>query len=219
MAIVTIFGDNDGYILSWAAANYSLARSGNNLSTGTTGTLNDVGLSGCSDPFSGGTWDYIYEGFYSFDTSGVVGPTAVALSLYVRSQVMNNPGAGINEVRTYDWGATLTTADWVAGASLAALPLVASWSRPVDFHTGHWGYKEFTPNGTALLTSLNLTGFSRYIVSSSRHRLGTSSGYSSDCNNFIDTFASVRQTGTTEDPKLVITTGTTPVGAWGAIRN
>lgn len=135
-----------------------------------------------------------YQAFLSFDTSAAAGTiTAVTLSLY-----------GINdssttdftlEARLYDWGATLTGADWRGAASFGALTLAASKA------TSGWAttaYNAMTSQA-ALLSNINQAGTTRFVLESDRYRTGaTPSG-----PEFVG-FAS-RDTGsTTTGPKLVI---------------
>lgn len=180
----TIFSDPahvDGYISAAPSTADGGASAGNVVQTG--------------DIFVGQQVGAAYEGFLAFNTSSVVGTiTAVTLSLW-----------GVNdssttdftvEARIYNWGTTLTEADWRSPASLAALTLVASRSTASGWSTS--GYNAFTSD-PAFLTNINQAGTTRLIICSSRHRAGnTPSG-----NEFVG-FRSVEQAGTTNDPKLVI---------------
>lgn len=135
-----------------------------------------------------------YEGFLSFDTSGVVGTiTAVTLSLYG-----NWDGSVTDftlEARVHDWGATLATDDWVDPANLGSKTLVASVSS-VGWNAA--GYNTLASQA-AFLTNINQSGATRLLLNSSRHRLGNSpSG-----DEYIG-FQSADTAGTTQDPRLVI---------------
>lgn len=220
MATVTVYPAVDGGISSTAvttaaATSFAAARNGTgSLVANTTATNHIVGHTGTTDFV-----DYytdVYELFLSFDTSTVVGTISnVALSMVAVGITMDN-FPGINEVRTKDWGATLETTDFVAGANLAALTLVASWDRATGYTSG----TRYTfISEAAFVGSINQSGFSRYMVSSSKTRLNVMPGYTMNGEWAADSFYVSERTGTTEDPTLVITTGTTPVGAWGAIQN
>ena len=176
----TIFGDvSDGYINAGGA---------NNASGDGVDTTGDI--------YTGQAPGGYYEGFLAFDTSTVVGTiTAVTLSVYG----MNDSSVTdfTLEARLHDWGATLTTADWVPGNQLGTKTLLAS------MNTSGWsaaGYNTLTSDA-AFLTNINQSGFTRVLMCSSRHRLGnTPSG-----SEFVG-YRSANQAGTTNDPKLVIET-------------
>src|SRR5690606_32148284 len=117
------------------------------------------------------------------------------------------------EARQRDWGASLTTADWVAGASLGGLPLMASLSTNAIGAIN--AYKTFTSE-PAFLTATNLkTGVVYLLLCSSRHRLGNSpSG-----DEYVG-FSMANTTGTTQDPRLTITHGspTPPLSMYYAMQ-
>lgn len=136
-----------------------------------------------------------YEGFIAFDTSAVVG-TITSVTLSLRGVVNSLSTNFIIEARLHDWGATVTTADWLARATLGTKTLVASKST-VGWSTA--GYNALTSEA-AFLTGINQSGFTRLVLCSDRHRNGLGSG-----NEWL-AFASADTADTTSDPKLVIET-------------
>lgn len=186
MTTLTVYADlADGQIQS-NNANYSTARSGSALAATTNSATYGVGQAPTY---------YIYEIFESFDTSSVpVGSqiSAVTLSLYLSSDTSTTDFT--HEARVFDWGASLTTADWIAGADLGNYTLVAT--RATSGIAA--GYNDFSD--VAFTSNINAGGSTRIIINSDRHRAGTTptqvetvSWYAAD------------QAGTTNDPKLVVT--------------
>lgn len=179
----------DGQIESFNAT-YSTARSGGTLTANTAGGSANVGqVAGYA----------CYEAFLSFDTSAIPDGdiiTAVTLSLDGTGAIDGSDTDFTINARVYDWGASLTTADWIAGASLSGNTLVASRS------TSGWnasGYNAFTSEA-AFLTAINKTGVTYLVLSSSRHEAGTTP----TGNEYVGV-ATADTTGTTHDPKLVVT--------------
>lgn len=114
---------------------------------------------------------FFNEGFVSFDTSAIP-DTATVLSATL-SLRLNGAAVGDTtytvQARLYDWGATLTTADYVAGASLSAKTLLATL--PVaSFVTT--GLAPMTSE-TAFISNINLTGKTRIILCTDRMVAGT----------------------------------------------
>jgi len=188
----TVFSTTaDGGVES-SSATYSLARSGNALVVNTTDT---------NFGYQGQTLAGIYfcrEMFYDFDTSSIADTDTIDSAVHSLYGHLNESTTDfIDECRLFDWGGTLTTADWVAGASLSGLTLLATFNTSGGWSTS--GYNDFTsdPNFVA---NINKTGFTYVMNSSNRHRLGTPdptgaervSAYNAD------------DAGTTRDPKLVV---------------
>lgn len=190
MTTATIYaGAADGVVQSDHTTVYSTARSGNNLNAGSGAAYGSVGQYG--------TIPYIcYEMFLSFDTSSIPdGATisAVTLSLYGKADASDTDFT-IN-ARAYDWGASLTTADWIAGASLSGNTLLATFATS-GFSAA--GYNDFTSE-SAFLTAINKTGTTYIVLSSSRHEgANAPSG-----NEYVSTYLA-DEAGTTKDPKLTV---------------
>lgn len=189
MTVTTVYAENDGIIQS-SATNYNTARSGNNLSVNTfqlsTGQLRD------------GTTRYIFQGKMSFDTSFLVPAdviSAAAIELYVYWDA--TPTDFTLEARQNDYGATLETGDYVAGASLSGLTLLASIGTS---GIGIDAYKTLTESGSSLRDALNRDGYTRMLLCSSRTRVGNDpSG-----DEYLDIRPS-SMSGTSQDPKITVT--------------
>lgn len=190
MATLTVYADSaDGQIYS-TDATYSTARTGAGLAASGVGTVLTVGQQ---------TGYYLYESFVSFDTSSIVDTatvTAADLSLVVA-------GSGLNtnftcEARLKNWGAGVTTADWVAGGSLSALTRVATKTSASGATTGT--RYSFTEDGTNFVNNVSLTGTTYLILVSDRLVAGNA-----PTNNEYISWKSSETAGTTDDPKLVVT--------------
>lgn len=153
-------GTIDGHLQSVNAA-YATARTGGTIGLDNTNTNIYIGQR---------TAYTVYEGYIQFDTSGLPDDctiTDVVLSLYGSGG--DAQGFTVN-ARAYNWGASLTTADWVSGADLHVLPLLATI--PQSVLKGAAAYHDFTSEA-AFLTNINKTGSTYIILSSSRHEEGT----------------------------------------------
>lgn len=194
MTVTTVFaGTNDGNISS-SNATYATARSGSGLVADTASIILTAG----GQDLSFTTYD-VYEGFFSFDTSPV--PDADTISAVVLSLKGDDAGSSPTfslQARVFNWGATLTTADWIAGASLSGNTLVAT------FATSGWSitaYNAFTESGTAFRTAINKTGTTFLMTCSDQTVSGTTP---TDTNQLVNVWMA-DNAGTTSDPKLVIT--------------
>lgn len=190
MASYTIFGATGDGVIESTNATYSTARSGSGLAATTVnvivGQTLDAGTYGC------------WEGFFAFDTSSIVDAetvTAVTFGMY-----------GLGDFSTTDftltaadsnWGATLTTADWVAGASLAGL---TTWGTLTSVGWGVESYNSLTGN-SSFMSGINKTGSTYFLVYSSRH-----SGNNTPTGTESVQVYGADEAGTTKDPKLDITT-------------
>ena len=130
------------------------------------------------------TYDYTtYESFLQFDTS-ILPDTAiidtVVLKLYYDMSIYGaDPDYGyymnyvthVVEARIKDWGTDVTSADWVAGASLSGLTKVAT--RSFAGGTYHYsGPKVFTSEA-AFAANINKTGITYLILCTDRQVAGT----------------------------------------------
>jgi hypothetical protein len=173
---------------------YATARAGSNLVVGNLADTNAL-----VGQYIAGSDYNIVEQFEFWDTS-IVGDSdtisAVDLSVY---GVQNSSDTDfIMNARLHDWGGTLTSADWVAGADLGAKTLLATYNTSSGFSIG--AYNAFTENGTAFRDNINKLGNTSIVVSSSRHE-----GNNTPTGNEYMYFNSADPGGTTQDPKLVVT--------------
>jgi len=196
--VTTIYsGTNDGDIYS-VAGTYTTARAGNELDPLAGGdTISIMQFQ------NAGTLYEIQEGFVSFDTSAIADAdmvSAVTLDMYLDAAILSTNFTV--EARYRSWSPTLTTADWVAGASLGTHPLMASIATASIGASG--SYKTFTSEAAFLTVTGIKTGVVDLLLCSSRHRLGNSPGSSGTTQETTRFFAS-DQSGTSQDPKLTIT--------------
>jgi hypothetical protein len=190
--VSTVFaGSADGSLYS-TSTTYSTARSGTALLSDNSSNELSVGQYFFSPDYG------CYETFLSFDTSAI-GGGVTAVELALRLTVDQSDTDFTIEARESAWTAGgLTTADWVAGASLGGLTLLASLNSSGIGATG--SYKTFTSQAAFLTATGMGTGTVAMLLCSSRHRgNNTPSGFEDV------TFNSADASGTTQDPKLTIT--------------
>lgn len=155
----TIYGDAaDGYIeSSGAASGYAACRNG----TATTLTADTVAVNGgVGQEFYGGSNYLIDEIFFGFDVTTFRAAYPTAIISTITLGVYAN-GAGVNghifEARLFDWGAGLTSVDFVPGADLGGKTLLGSFTNDAVA-----GAKTFT--GAGFATNLPSTGFYRMVI-------------------------------------------------------
>lgn len=185
-------GTSDGYLVS-VHATYATARS--TFSGGTS--VSDADTTMACGQMKPGDFQ-LYEMFVQFDTSAIDDSDAVSqavLSLYGTVDLSTTDFTA--EARLYDWGASLTVADWVAGASLSSLTRVATHAS-AGFATS--AYNDFTEDGSNFRSAVNTTGATRLILVSDRLVAGTE-----PTGNELWLVSTADETGTTQDPKLVVT--------------
>lgn len=164
MASIEIFCRQSGYITS-SNLTYATARSGGTLSA-VTNAPGNIGQDYNTPTLL--TY-YCVEGFYDFDTSILSGATisSATLRMYMLS---TNPQ--INEftleARLYDFGTSITTADYVPGASLSGNTLLATWN-DANFTTA----QRYNFTDVAMVANINQSGFTRMVLASDRLRLAT----------------------------------------------
>ena len=145
-----------------ANATYSTARAGSGL---TVDAVSDTTSGLVGQQLSGGTY-YCIEGFEAFDTS-VIPDGATVLSALLSLTPSGDFSATdfTVEARLHDWGATVDTSDWVAGADLGTKTLLASISS-ADYNAGGMDLA----SEAAFAANINKTGMTRILLCSSRHR-------------------------------------------------
>ncbi len=188
MTTYTIFSGTGDGVVSSINATYATARAGSGLTSGTGDPYLFIGQ------YNYGDYE-CDEGFISFDTSGVVGSVSSAtLSLWPRLLLgPPSPDFTVN-ARRLDWG-TLTTADWIAGASFSGQTLLATYTTVTGIYDA---YAAMTSQA-AFLTNINQSGTTGIILSSSRHE-----GNNSPSGMELLIVSSANESGTTQDPKLVV---------------
>lgn len=145
-----------------------------------------------------------FESFQQFDTSSLAGLTVDSVDFSVVPTTSNTHPARLLEVRLLDWGGSLVPGDFVAGSGLAALLLLASYDTDNGWFTSA---RMHFPDLPAFAANINLAGITRFMVSSSWHRLGTppTSG--------TERYLNRSPTRATDYPQLVVETAAPAGGA------
>ena len=137
----------------------------------------------------------VFESFLAFNTSSIPdGDTVSAAVLNLTSYADNSTTDFTLEARLYDWGASLTTADWVT--SLSSQTLLAHR----DTASGWTVNTAYDLTDDAFAANVSKTGSTRILLCSDHTTSNTAptglehvTAYSAD------------YTGTTRDPKLTVT--------------
>ena len=164
MASYLVYSElSDGYIKS-TNSTYSTARAGSNLSV----TDDDASTAfAIGQELDGSTYD-VRQAFFQFDTSFLQSDETVltaALRLYHPS---NTGSAHTLEVREHDWGASLGTGDFVAGANLGSKTLLAEYERSSSESAGNITY--FSTGDFP--DAINKSGNTRIMVHAKEQRTG-----------------------------------------------
>lgn len=189
MPSYTIYANTgDGYISSTSGA-YATAATGGSLSANSAASTAVIGQ-------TLSTFYTCYEGFFDFNTSSVVGVvTSATFNLHGSSDASTTDFT--MRCRLYNWGGTLTTADWIAYSALGGNTLLATFATS-GFSTS--GYNAFTENGTNLRDNISASTTSVVVSSSRQESLTTPTG-----DELVQVFTA-NQSGTSQDPYLAITT-------------
>src|SRR5574337_88007 len=152
---------NSGY-LSSTNATYATARSGSTLASGTN-TLR-VGQQKSTDYI-------VLESFLEFSISGIpAGSTINSVSLQIYLALDGSTTDFTAQVRSHDYGTSLTTGDWIPGANLGSDTLLATLaSSGVTVNA----YNSFTENGSNFVSAITIGGTLRIAISSDRTLSGT----------------------------------------------
>lgn len=148
--------DVDGYVVGASSASYATAR------TTTPGSFAGSGGSTLflGQALSGGNYQN-FEAFVSFDTSAIPDTaTVVSATLQLTPGGLPSSDATL-EARAYNFGATVTTADFVDGSTLSAKTLCASApvtpATPVDTPIVLTSTSDFP-------AAINKTGSTRFVI-------------------------------------------------------
>lgn len=202
MATLVVFGDAADGSVRCDSLTYADARSGaGSFVVSTTANPDNLGVLNF-----GGTYLYV-DLYLGFDTSAIPDTdpvSAAVLSLYASSANGAGPFPGvIGEARIYDWGATVTSADFVPGDSLATLTLVATQDG-ATFSPG--SYNDWVSDA-AMPANVSKTGFTRMVLANDIQRTNGAAPAFNQGN--LLTYQTSNAAGTTQDPKLTITHGST----------
>lgn len=149
---------------------------------------------------SAGQYD-VYETFLAFDLSSIAGGTCTGATLSLYGAVDNSVTDFTIEARERDWGATVTTDDWVPGSTMSGLTRLATFAT-VGFSVA--GYNDFTQDGTNLVDRINAALSGSGVLSVLLCSAKTVAGTAPTGQEWVAVFAA-DQAGTGNDPKLAIT--------------
>ncbi len=171
MATATIYASSGGGLIESRNATYASARSGSNLSATADGQYVRAG-----QLLSGEPNYYCWEAFFAWDLSSIPAGSTINSALLALA-----PNSGDNSdtdftlrARDFSWtGSGLTTADYIAGASLGSTGTL----RAHYDTSGGWSptgtYKSFTDDAMVALVTANLGGTLQLVIYSSRQEANT----------------------------------------------
>lgn len=155
---------------------------------------------GQAGPFGPGN-GYCMEEFFNFDTTGIPDAdviSAVELAMYGSTDASTTNFKLLAAV--YDYGASITTADYRNQAALQALTPIAEFdTAPAGWSTA--GYNVFTELSGGLVAAINKTGNTRLVMWSDRHEAGTEATGS----EYIGFWSSAEAQAGERRPRLTIT--------------
>lgn len=195
MAVEVIYGGAltaDGELVS-SSATYATARSGG-------GTVQQFtpsdGLANTGQKKAGVTYS-CFETFLEFDLSSITGLVQGAY-VHLYNQATSGGVTRRLEVREHDFGASLTTGDWVAGASLSGLDFLADIPgvQSAPAHLG--GLRGGSPT---LRTRCGGASPLRCVVTTDRVRSGAT-----PTGDEYNVLSSPSVAGTEQDPALIVRT-------------
>lgn len=146
----------DGQVYS-DHATYATARTGGTLTVDTADASDGVGQS---------TEYRCRELFLGFDTALPTGAVVTLAKLFLFVHEDHSDTDFTIEVRQYNWGTSLTTADWVSGANLS------SWTYLGGISTAGISTVAYTELSIQAAFVVK-TGYTRFLLNSSRHRQET----------------------------------------------
>lgn len=201
MTVTTIFGSTADSDISSADPSYAAARG-------------QVGGSTKATPVSSANELVVgqllfgnyacYESFIAFDTSGIPDTdviSAVSLDLWLVTD--NSTFDFTVRAREYDWGASVTTADFVAGPNLAI-----TGNHLGDLASSGIGaagaYKTFTTSAAIVTNWINAANMKTGTVRLILYSINQSNGDAPTGDERL-IFSSADVAGTTQDPKLTVT--------------
>lgn len=204
MSVLVVYAEaSDAHIQSYSpTSGYANARAGSG---------GDVALSIPDAGMDMGQYkdssDYLCaEAFLDFNTSAL--GAGATISAVAQNTTHSIAGAGtvghVYETRLYDFGAGVTTADWVPGASLSANTLLATFTGVATIDVGYdW-------TDVAYPANINKTGSTRVLLCAKNQ----TDNVAPTANHLTRVYPS-ETAGTTKDPELTITytTGVTHDGA------
>lgn len=192
MTTTICYGDvADGFLENFSST-YTAARDGTGVYSyvDTTDTVVRWG-----EKFSTPNY-FCCEAFLSW--AYTVPANEVVTAAYVRVRASSALNTGVTrtlEIREYDWGATMTTADWRTAAQFSALPQVAN----IDSGQNA-GNLYMSAGSTTLVNRLASASPLRVVCTSDRQRSSTVPSVDEEAY-----FSSADASGTGDDPALIFT--------------
>lgn len=193
MATLVVYASVDNTIGITANTNHATASSGTGAYVASETTFHTIG-----DAFFSPNY-YLYEVFLGFDTSALPDDCTIDDAvLAVYGKAMTAATAWTMETGAYDYGASITTADWQDPTELGALTIVgtrgsAGWSNA--------GYNDFTNTGGGLKSIVSKTGLTKIAIWPERIRTGVAPAN----GQFAEFWAAEEDQSGERRPRLTIT--------------
>lgn len=203
MTTTIVFSDASDGSISSTSASYATARAGGTLAV-SSGTEVTWGQS-----YSGSLYE-LNEAFLSFSFTA---PTDRVISAEILTYTLSAANRSVSRYITwveYDWGTSLTTADWRSDTQLNALgPHLSNVGPEAEETVGQWCYS----GSDSLAARVALSSPLRVVGQSDLARIGSTPSVDQRVK-----FSSSDTSGTTSDPRLVFTTvpNSTLYGVLGA---
>jgi hypothetical protein len=204
MAVITVYaGTEDGTLQYDHASSWVNAKdaTGGTMTPTSTAVTAYIGQGGPTA--TGGTWR-VLQSFHRFDTSAITDTDTVVHAVFSGWLGTGLFGGGhpISAMASYDWGSTVEAADWRTTAQIAALTILAEKDWSTNPTTG--ARYDFANVNGGLRSVINKTGNTNFIIFDKRT-------YTNNTQVASDQFSmaairSADDTGTTNDPRLVVTT-------------
>lgn len=170
------------------------------------GTLQTVTASGTSLFVGKQKVSTNYQNFLQgvgFDTSSIPDDAEILTAIPSFCASTTDPAKSWTlEARDFNWGPTITTADYRTASQWSALPLLAEMSLSAGLTVDT--YYAMTGYGTNLVNAINKTGVTYFMLGASNY------GGIAPTNDDRVVFYSADETGTSKDPKLEVTTFEAP---------
>lgn len=164
MSIATIYAASPSGLILSTSATYANARAGAGLAR----TQWPTSGSALGQQLTGGTYN-VWQTLLDFDTSGL--PDAATIVEAYASFVASADSSTTNFTilaYLYDWGTTLDTSDFVAGANLSALTAFADYTIGGTISTS--GYTNISRVADGATAGINKTGKTRLLLASANQR-------------------------------------------------
>lgn len=190
--VSTFYADADDGYVQRSDADYADAMSGTPTFETSPDTSAELDVGQASD-----SGYLLAQAFLAFDLSGLDDDQVISsavLSVWLGFDQTTDDF--VAEAREYNWATPLTTAAWRTGAQLSALTRLGT----LDTSSFAGGYEDFVEDGTNFADAVDPTGTLRIVICSANHVTETAP---SDYEYF--SFKSANTSGTTQDPKLVVT--------------